>query len=352
VSLARLSPALVMLIVGAALLVEASTAGISTAEARKGGTLRMASFEDVGQLDTALGYAPIPFAISFATCAKLFNHPDEAGAAGTRVIPEVVQSHTVSLDGRTYDFELRRTYRFHTGAQVNGAELRGRVQPRRRPEDAVACDDLHTRDRRRPGGDRRHRAVHLGDPRARPLPPPGPADQGARGLPRPPHAAILLPHPSEYAGRPPRDRPTRLGPLLRRRARRHPACRARAQPVLSRRPTRQRRRGRVDVGESREACLVASEADRIDHCFPFGVPFTAYRSLAERYGINRPGRAALRQPRVEHLVSRLQPRPPRVQGTWADPAQEGDQPRHRRPELARTFGYLVGRRTDPRRPDA
>jgi ABC-type oligopeptide transport system substrate-binding subunit len=118
VSLARLSPALVMLIVGAALLVEASTAGISTAEARKGGTLRMASFEDVGQLDTALGYAPIPFAISFATCAKLFNHPDEAGAAGTRVIPEVVQSHTVSLDGRTYDFELRRTYRFHTGAQV------------------------------------------------------------------------------------------------------------------------------------------------------------------------------------------------------------------------------------------
>jgi ABC-type transport system substrate-binding protein len=105
-----------MLIVGAALLVEASIAG-STAEARKGGTLRMASFEDVGQLDTALGYAPIPFAISFATCAKLFNHPDEAGAAGTQVIPEVVQSYTVSRDGRTYDFELRRTYRFHTGAR-------------------------------------------------------------------------------------------------------------------------------------------------------------------------------------------------------------------------------------------
>ena len=89
-----------------------------TNEARKGGTLRMASFEDVGPLDTALGYAPIPWSISFATCAKLFNHPDEAGTSGTRIIQEVVQSYTVSRDGRTYDFELRRTFRFHTGVRV------------------------------------------------------------------------------------------------------------------------------------------------------------------------------------------------------------------------------------------
>ena len=69
-------------------------------------------------LDTALGYAPIPWSISFATCAKLFNHPDEAGTSGTRIIQEVVQSYTVSRDGRTYDFELRRTFRFHTGVRV------------------------------------------------------------------------------------------------------------------------------------------------------------------------------------------------------------------------------------------
>ena len=40
------------------------------------------------------------------------------------------------------------------------------------------------------------------------------------------------------------------------------------------------------VGQTREACLVAIEANRIDHCFPFGVPNAAYRSLYEKYGVN------------------------------------------------------------------
>ena len=92
----------------------------------------MGSFEDVGPLDTALGYASIPWSISFATCAKLFNHTDEAGTSGTRIVPEVVRSHTVSRDGRTYDFELRRTFRFHRRAG-DGAELRRGLQSQRPP---------------------------------------------------------------------------------------------------------------------------------------------------------------------------------------------------------------------------
>ena len=57
-------------------------------------------------------------ALGYATCAKLFNYPDAPGAAGARVAPEVVRRHTVSQDGRTYTFELKRTFRFHTGAPV------------------------------------------------------------------------------------------------------------------------------------------------------------------------------------------------------------------------------------------
>ena len=40
------------------------------------------------------------------------------------------------------------------------------------------------------------------------------------------------------------------------------------------------------VGQTREACLVAIEANRIDHCFPFGVPNAAYESLYEKYGVS------------------------------------------------------------------
>ena len=48
----------------------------------------------------------------------LFSYPDVSGAAGTRVVPEVVKTVDGLEDGRTYDFELKRTFRFHTGAAV------------------------------------------------------------------------------------------------------------------------------------------------------------------------------------------------------------------------------------------
>ena len=48
-----------------------------------------------------------------ATCAKLFNFPDEPGAAGARPTPEVAQSlPTISADGRTYTFKIRPGFRF------------------------------------------------------------------------------------------------------------------------------------------------------------------------------------------------------------------------------------------------
>lgn len=118
----RLALTLAMLVVGTALLVASGLArpvgsASTAAEARKGGTLRVASLAVRGPLDTGLNLH-IPLPISFATCAKLFNHPDEAGKSGTQIVPEVVNSHTVSRDGRIYEFELKRTFRFHTGAPV------------------------------------------------------------------------------------------------------------------------------------------------------------------------------------------------------------------------------------------
>ena len=113
----RLSLAVAMFAAAAALLVAAGLAH-SAGEAGKGGTLRMSAPGDVDSLDPALAYAPRSWMLSYATCAKLFNYPDAAGTAGTRVVEEVVDRTTVSGDGRTYTFDLKKTFRFHTGAPV------------------------------------------------------------------------------------------------------------------------------------------------------------------------------------------------------------------------------------------
>jgi ABC-type transport system substrate-binding protein len=49
----------------------------------------------------------------YATCANLLNYPDSAGADGTRLRPEIAAAMpTVSPDGRTYTFRVRRGFRF------------------------------------------------------------------------------------------------------------------------------------------------------------------------------------------------------------------------------------------------
>ena len=52
--------------------------------------------------------------VEYATCAKLFNNPDAAGAArSTRSIPEVpVGPLGPSPTARLYIFDLRKTFRF------------------------------------------------------------------------------------------------------------------------------------------------------------------------------------------------------------------------------------------------
>src|SRR5262249_38332921 len=48
-----------------------------------------------------------------ATCAGLLNYPDAAGAAGTRLTPEIAAAlPVVSNGGRTYTFRIRSGFRF------------------------------------------------------------------------------------------------------------------------------------------------------------------------------------------------------------------------------------------------
>lgn len=81
--------------------------------AGRGGTLRVDFRYDPTTMDPAI--ADIPFAAQLfaAGCAELLNYPVRSGLAGSRLVPEVARAlPTVSADGRTYTFVIRRGFRF------------------------------------------------------------------------------------------------------------------------------------------------------------------------------------------------------------------------------------------------
>jgi ABC-type transport system substrate-binding protein len=114
----RLSAAIVAAgsLVAAGVAASASPAG----RAAQGGVLRInISNSDVQSLDPAIDYEIYGWTVMFATCAKLLNYPDRPGAAGSQLIPEVAAGFPrVSEDGRTYTFQLRKTFRFSDGTPV------------------------------------------------------------------------------------------------------------------------------------------------------------------------------------------------------------------------------------------
>jgi serine/threonine protein kinase/ABC-type oligopeptide transport system substrate-binding subunit len=104
--------------VGAGVLLAVLEPGRSVEDkinALKGDVVRLFSQQgEYGDGDEpALNPNAAAFQIDFATCAKLLNYPDEGGAAVLRLQPEVAAAMpTVSRDGRTYAFLVRRGYRF------------------------------------------------------------------------------------------------------------------------------------------------------------------------------------------------------------------------------------------------
>ena len=94
------STVVVAAVVAAACLAAAALVGrdAGAAEAPRGGTLRVSRNTDVDYVDPALAYSSWSWPVGYATCAKLFNYPDRSGAAGARLVPEVVDAYTVSKD--------------------------------------------------------------------------------------------------------------------------------------------------------------------------------------------------------------------------------------------------------------
>ena len=115
-------------LVGAALLVVAGcggktsasgTTGTATTPATIGGTYVVELNTDVDYTDPGLDYLTTGWEIQYAVGCKLLNYPDRNGAQSSQLQPEVAAAFpTVSDGGKTYTFTVRKGYRFNTGQPV------------------------------------------------------------------------------------------------------------------------------------------------------------------------------------------------------------------------------------------
>jgi ABC-type transport system substrate-binding protein len=123
---------LLMLSVGAALLIAVTMVGVATSAtqtahvgALRGGVLRVAdSGGGLDTLDPQLAYVANDWAVLYATQRLLLNFPTKAGKAGSVLQPDAAAAMpTISKDGRTYTFHLRRGMRFSDGSPVTAASF-------------------------------------------------------------------------------------------------------------------------------------------------------------------------------------------------------------------------------------
>ena len=339
----RIPLTLAMLTVGTALLVASALAG----PARKGGTLRLASFQDVIYVDTAFAYSPWSLPITFATCAMLFNHPDAAGPAGTEIVPEVVRTFRISPSGRVYTFDLRRTFRFHTGAAVTARSFADafarNADPRMRSPATSFMREIEGVDAVVDGTAKTISGVRVLGPYRLQLRLTKPLGDFVARLTLPFFCPVLPDTPIAPDGI---DNPAGSGPY-------YVAERVVNQRVvLKRNPFyRGARPANVDevvwtVDVPQEACLLAVEQDRVDHCVAHSLPSAAYRGLEERYGINRPGGQFIVSPSLTTWYLAFNHDRPAFKGPGQIPLKKAINFAIDRPALARAFGYLYGKRTD------
>jgi ABC-type transport system substrate-binding protein len=130
----RLWFSLGLLAVGAAMLAAAQLASAGFGF-RQGGIFRAGLSGASVQVDPQLAYTSTAWWLEYATAAKLVNYQDRAGQPGTRLVPEVASRYTVSRDGRTWTFLIRKGFRFSDGLPVTAASFKHAI-------DRVANHDL------------------------------------------------------------------------------------------------------------------------------------------------------------------------------------------------------------------
>jgi peptide/nickel transport system substrate-binding protein len=126
----RLTLSLVMLAAGAAMLATSGIASTGSAKApqgsvaKKGGILNVSLFAGIENIDPQRSYYVPESQYEWLTQRPLLNFAHAEGARGYRLLNEGAKSYTVSRDGRTYTFHIRKGMRFSNGQAVTAANYK------------------------------------------------------------------------------------------------------------------------------------------------------------------------------------------------------------------------------------
>ena len=107
----------------------------------------------------------------------------------------------------------------------------------------------------------------------------------------------------------------------------------------------------LTISRASEACVVAVEQDRIDYCF-FGLPETRTEPWPRSTASTGPAGSSSSAPRSATWFVAFNHDRPAFRGPGQIPLEKAINYAIDRPEMARTFGYLGGKRTDQMLPPA
>jgi ABC-type oligopeptide transport system substrate-binding subunit len=340
---------LVGLVAGAGVL---AAAGLSTPTQQKGGTLRLSSVHDTDSLDPAIAWQPDSWMVEYATCAKLYNYPDESGAAGLQVIPEVATGFPkLSRDRKTQTIELKRTFRFHTGARITAANFVAAFNRDASPEmgspivGAGYLNDIVGEQAVIDGNAASISGVRATGPYTLEIRTTRPVPDLVFRLAMPFFCPIATNAPPKEV-----DNPLGSGPYY---IASHVLNR---QIVLQRNPFyRGARPANVDrvvwsIGLAPEACRRAVEQNEQDFCF--FIPPPDFKGIVAKYGINRPNGRFFFNPTLGAFYFAFNHDRPAFKGEGQIPLKQAINLVVDRHALVAAGGYLSGRRTDQILPSA
>jgi peptide/nickel transport system substrate-binding protein len=270
--------------------------------------------------------------------------PGSSRVGGDARDPEVVARWIVSNDGKVYTLDLRRTFRFHTGAPVTAASFAAAFNRDANPaqqspavnylHEVVGADAVIAGKAKSISGVRALSPYRLQIRLIKPL-----GDFTAR-LTMWFFCPLPAGTPVNSAGI---DNPAGSGPY-------YVAERVINRQIVLRRNRFYRGERPANADEivftvmGAEACRVAVEEGRIDYCR--SIPPDSYREVASTYGINRLNGRFFVGPSTGTWFFAFNHDRPAFKGLGQIPLKKAINHALDRPALVRALGYLAGRRTD------
>jgi peptide/nickel transport system substrate-binding protein len=123
----RLMLSVAMLAIGAAMLAASSFASPQSSnspQVRRGGILKFSLFAGIENIDPQRSYYVPEWQYEWLTARMLLNFAHKTGGRGYRLLNDGASSYTVSKNGKTYTFNIRRGMKLSNGATIKAANYK------------------------------------------------------------------------------------------------------------------------------------------------------------------------------------------------------------------------------------